>query len=334
MLYRRLIYGVVLAAVVLFQITNENYLACFLLALCVALPLASLALSLPGMRRCRVALSARPAALDRGEAGGWSVEVDAFAGLPLSRISLRLTRENLLTGQREASRLRLTGVARRLPENLPADTGHCGLLELRADRLWVCDYLGLFALPLKTPPPARMVCRPVPVQCEPPDVPDGQGLRPSSKSASRRGPGEDYELREYRPGDPMRSVHWKLSSKWDDLIVRDRADAVMPLPLLTIDRFGTPEELDRLLDRLTGMSRALLNVQRAHAVLWLDRDGAPQLHTVSDEREYAELLLALLTGPAPEAGPAIDDFPELLQSQEGPVYRFHITPEGGDGYGG
>ena len=31
--------------------------------------------------------------------------------------------------------------------------------------------------------------------------------------AARRGPGEDYDLREYRPGDPLRSVHWKLSSK-------------------------------------------------------------------------------------------------------------------------
>ena len=45
------------------------------------------------------------------------------------------------------------------------------------------------------------------------------------------------------------------------------------------------------------------------------------------------MLLALLSGPAPLAGPALDDFPELLHAPDGPVYRVHITPEGGDGHG-
>ena len=334
MWHRRLIYGVVLTGVLLFQITNENYLACFLLALCVALPLVSLALSLPGMLKCRPELFAQPAALDRGEAGGWSLAVNTPAELPLARLSLRLRRENLLTGQWDSSKLALTGVARRLPETLIADTEHCGLLELRVDKVKVFDYLGLFTLRLKPPVPARILCRPIPAQCRPVEVPDGKGARPSSRNASRRGPGEDYELREYRPGDPLRSVHWKLSSKWDELIVRERADTVTPLPLLTLDRFGSPDELDRLLDRLTGMSRAMLSVQRPHAVLWLDQMGEPQLYPVSDEREYAVCLLALLSQPAPITGPGLDRFPELLRGPDGPVFRVHITPEGGDGDGG
>ena len=331
MWYRRLIYAAVLTGVLLFQITNENYLACFLLALCIALPLVSLALSLPGMLRCRPELLPEPAALDRGEKGGWSLAVHTPAGLPLARLSLRLRRENLLTGGWETSRLVLTGVARRLPETLAAPTEHCGLLELRADKVKVCDYLGLFSLHLKPPVPARILCRPIPVRCKPVEAPEGRGARPSSQNASRRGPGEDYDLREYRPGDPMRSVHWKLSSKWDELIVRERADAVTPLPLLTLDRFGTPEELDKLLDRVTGMSRAMLSVQRPHAVLWLDQTGEPQLYPVSDEREYAVCLLALLSRPAPTTGPALDRFPELLRGPDGPVFRVHITPKGGDG---
>ena len=333
MWYRRLIYGAVLVGVLLFQITNENYLAHFLLALCVALPILSLVLSLPGMVKCRLELAPRPAALDRGGPGGWALSVDTPAGLPLARIAMRLTRENRLTGQWETSRLTLTGVARRLPEVLTASTQHCGLLELRADKVRVYDYLGLFTLPLAAPAPARIVCRPIPAQCQAVDVPEGQGPRPSSRNAVRRAQGEDYDLREYRPGDPMRAVHWKLSSKWDELIVKERSDTLTPLPLLTIDRFGAPDRLDALLDRLTGMSRALLHVQRPHAVLWLDGSGEPQLHTVTDEREYSDCLLALLSSPAPLSGPALDDLPELLSSLGGPVFRFHIAPEGGDGHG-
>lgn len=331
---RRLIYIAALTGALLFQITNENYLACFLLALCIALPPVSLALSLPGMLRCRLELAAQPAALDRGEAGGWSLAVSTPAELPLARLSLRLRRENLLTGQQETSKLVLTGAAGWLPETLAASTRHCGLLELRADRVRVYDYLGLFTLRLKPPVPARIMCRPIPAQCKPVEVPDGKRARPSAKNISRRGPGEDYELREYRPGDPLRSVHWKLSSKWDELIVRERTDTVTPLPLLTLDRFGSPEDLDKLLDRLTGMSRAMLGLQRPHAILWLDQAGQPQLYPVTDEREYAVCLLALLSQPAPPTGPALDRFPELLRGPDGPVFRVHITTEGGDGYGG
>ena len=333
MLYRRIIYGAVLVGVLLFQITNENYLAHFLLALCIVMPLVSLALSLPGMLGCRLTVSAVPTALSRGEAGWWQLSVGAPVGLPLARITLRLTEQNLLTGETRKRRLAMSGVARRKPVELSAPTGHCGLLELRVNKARVYDYLGLFSRRLDRPTPARLLCRPIPAAMEPPAIPEGQGMRPTSGSAARRGPGEDYDLREYRPGDPMRSVHWKLSSKWDELIVRERAETVVPLPLLTLDRFGGPELLDQLLDKLLGLSRALLDVQRPHAVLWLDGAGEPRLHTISDEREYAQCVLALLNTPAPLTGPDLDGRPELLHGPDGPVFRIHVDLEGGEGHG-
>lgn len=331
MLFRRVLYSLTLIAVLLFQITNENYLAQFLLALCAALPVLSLVLSLPGMVGCRLELAAAPPALERGAKGRWLVSVQSPNGLPLSRLTVRFTAENLLTGQRDYRRLILSGVARRRPVELSASTAHCGLLELRVDKVKVCDYLGLFSLPVGPPPPARMVCRPIPVEAELPSIPEGQGARPSPLSATRMGPGEDYGLRDYRPGDPLRSVHWKLSSKWDELIVRERAEALIPLPLLTLDRYGPPETLDRLLDKLLGLSRGLLGVQRAHAVLWLDREGKPRLCAVSDEKQLSDCLLELLGTLAPASGPALDEFPELLQSTGGPAFRLHITLEGGGG---
>ena len=63
MLFRRFVYLLTLTGVLLFQITNDNYFGQFLLALWIALPLLSLALSLPGMTGCRLELSAAPAAL-------------------------------------------------------------------------------------------------------------------------------------------------------------------------------------------------------------------------------------------------------------------------------
>ena len=55
---RRILYGAALAAALAFQIFYDGYLAQFLLLCVIALPLLSLALSLPGMLRLRLTLSA------------------------------------------------------------------------------------------------------------------------------------------------------------------------------------------------------------------------------------------------------------------------------------
>ena len=208
MAVRRVIYALVLTGVLLFQITNENYLARFLLVLCAALPLLSLALSLPGMLGCRLTLASSPPALDRGGEGRWLICVESPSALPLARLVLRLSEENLFTGDRSRRRLTLDGVARRRPVEVLVPAPHCGLLELRADRVRVYDCLGLFVLPVPRPKSSRLLCRPVPLPAEPPVLPEGRGSRPSPDRAARLGPGEDYDLRDYRPGDPMRSVHW------------------------------------------------------------------------------------------------------------------------------
>ena len=333
MAFRRVLYALLLLGALLFQITNDNYLAYFLLSLVVVMPVLSLALSLPGMLGCRVELSAVPAALDRGGDGQWLLTVDTPNALPLARLSVALVGENLLTGETERRKLRLSGVARRRPVELSAPTGHCGLLELQAKKITVYDCLGLFSRRVAPPPPARLLCRPVPIPAELPALPEGQGTRSAPAGALRQGPGEDCDLRDYRPGDPMRSVHWKLTSKWDKLIVRERTQGFTPLPLLTLDRFGPPARLDRLLDRVLGVSQALLAVQRPHNLLWLDKDGQPVLRSLSDEGELAACLLDLLGAFAPPTGPALDEHPDLLVVPGGAALRIHVTPEGGEFYG-
>lgn len=329
MLHRRILYCLTLAGVLLFQITNDNYLAHFLLVLTAALPLLSLLLSLPGMAQ----LTAEPADVPRGGTAQWSLSVESRSGLPLPRLTARLQNRNLHTGQTDRQKLSLSGVVRRRPICQTADTAHCGLLEFSVSRVRVCDYLGLFSIHCPAPEPARLLSQPIPVDPGPLNLPEGQGTRPAGRTPMRRGPSEDYDLRAYRPGDPMRSVHWKLSSKWDDLIVREPADAVVPLPLLTFDRFGTPDDMDRVLDRLLGLSRALLAVQRPHAVQWLNEDGQPVFCPVSDEKDLRDCLLALLSVPLPASGPSLLDHPELLQTDGGPVCRLHIVPGEEDDHG-
>ena len=68
-------------------------------------------------------------------------------------------------------------------------------------------------------------------------------------------------------------------------------------------------------------------------MLWLDRDGQPQLRVVSDEKQFSDCLLDLLGSFAPLDGPSLEERPELLRGPDGPVFRIHVDQEGGDGHG-
>ncbi len=322
---RRVFYGLALLAALAFQLTNDNYLAHLLLGLCVTLPILSLLLSLPAALTCRLTLAAERDALDRGEQGKWLISAEWRGPLPLPRLSARLTERNCLTGGRSRRRFVMPAPTGGRPITRPADTAHCALLELRADRVRVCDYLGLFTIPRPAPQPAQLLVLPVPVDPGPLDLPQGQGSRPGDQAARPKGPGEDYELRDYRPGDPMRRVHWKLSAKRDELIVREPWETDAPLPLLTFDRLGGPDAVDRVLDRVLGLSRALLAVQQPHALLWLDSSGEPRYCPVSDERELRLAMLDVLSAPVPVSGPSVLDRPELIASPDGPAARILVT---------
>lgn len=324
MIGRRIFYGLILIAAFLFQITNDNYLAPILLALCLALPVLSLLVSLPVILSCRLFLHGEAAGVSRGTQAQWFMTPNLRIRLPLPRLRILAVEKNLLTGATVQHKLAMNGVTDQTQAVFPVSTVHCGLLELRIKKARAYDLLGLFAIPLPKPEPARIPVNPIPLDPGPLHVPEGWGLRPAPGAAPKRSYGEDYELREYRPGDPMRTVHWKLSSKLDDLIVREPVETVTPLVVLSFRWFGTPERLDGLLDKLTGYSRALLAVQRPHALEWVSRSEDPSLHPISDEKDLRDGLFALLSSPAPEEAPVPDD---PSAKSDGAALRIHLAPD-------
>ncbi len=329
MVHRRLIYLAVLLAAFILQITSDSYLGQFLFVLTLALPALSLLLSLPGMLRTGPVLSAAPARVLRGEDADWQLALEGRGGLPLARLSLRVTERNPFTGETWRHALTLSET----PVTVDADTAHCGLLELSASKVKVLDYLGLFSLRGPAPEPAHILVAPVLGEVRPVPQPEGGFSHISPAGTARKGSGEDWDLREYRPGDPLRAVHWKLSSKWDELIVRERTESPSPLPLLTFDRDGTAEDQDKIMDKLEARCRFLLTARRPFAVLWPGGDGTPLLRRVGDEKELEDCLTAVLSSPPPPAGTRLDNLPRLIELAGEPVFRLHLAAGEEDSYG-
>ena len=59
---------------------------------------------------------------------------------------------------------------------------------------------------------------------------------PATETEPRRGQGPEYlGVREYRPGDPIRQVHWRLTARHGELVVRDLEEHRVPRLALWID---------------------------------------------------------------------------------------------------
>ena len=241
MAVRRLVY---LAAVFLsgiFYIANGQWLSYLILMTVLLLPWFSLLLSLPALLRFRAAPSC-PGILSPGqEAELWLLGNCPFP-MPPFRGRLKLTR--LISGEK-----------RFYQDRSDLSTDHCGGIQVTAESVRVCDYLGLFSFPVRCREPQILLIRPHPVAMTLPE--DLQKGIIRSWQPKNGGFAENHELRLYRPGDSLNQIHWKLSAKTGDLILRQSMEPRQGLFLLTMNLRGSPEELDRMLGRFLWLGNHL-----------------------------------------------------------------------------
>ena len=301
---RRIVYLGCLAGSLVFYFCYQGWIAWIILLTVIALPWVSLALSLPAILRSRAELDC-PAFVTMGDPAHACLR--GASALPRSLLRGRITWHS-----------RITGETAKHHRKKPLPTGHCGGIRVTARRVRVCEYLGLLAVPVKKIPDRTVIVRPLPLpMSSPPDL--SRYIARSWRPKFGGGYAENHELRLYRPGDSLNQVHWKLSAKTGELILREPMEPGRELVLLTMDLSGTPDEIDRKFGRLLTVSRMLLDNDLPHELRVLTADG-PVCCSVSNEGELTTAVDRLLCCPAAGDG-------SLLGLETGASWQLHI---GGD----
>ena len=108
---------------------------------------------------------------------------------------------------------------------------------------------------------------------------------------------EVFDTRNFRAGDTMQRVHWKLSAKVDDLLVKEFSLPVEKTVLLFVDLFWdgaeawTHERQDELLTILASLSRSMLIKRYIHEVVWYTQKEGRLCHcTILDEDTLFEMI--------------------------------------------
>lgn len=134
---------------------------------------------------------------------------------------------NTTTGFTKRQRFLLPLSGRKSTFNLPLDVEQCGRTVLKCSAIVVQDQFNLFCATTAPFEDVYTVIYPRSVDVDvtlsraATRAPRGDGLMQNRKGGD---PSEMFDIREYAPGDDVRTIHWKLSSKTDELIVRQASD--------------------------------------------------------------------------------------------------------------
>jgi len=269
-----------------YYVASGEWLSAVLLTVAAGLPWLSLLVSLPAIRNFR----ASPAGLDivqMGEETELWLLGSCTAPMPPFRGRLRLHR--CITG--EDSRYRAEN-------GFP--TEHCGGFTVTVEKIRVYDYLGLFAFRVKALENKTVIVRPqkYPI-LQPPQV---EQFTPKNwKPKPGGGFAENHEMRLYRPGDSLNQIHWKLSAKTGELILREPMEPIRGLVLLTMTLRGDLDTLDRKFGRLAWMGEYLLDQNVPFEIRALTGDGLLTF-PVSGITELYKAVDRLLCTPAAAEG--------------------------------
>lgn len=132
-----------------------------------------------------------------------------------------------------------------------------------------------------------------------------------SEEYDKNNPGDDpseiFQIREYRGGDRMQSIHWKLSARTDDLMVKEYSLPVGNPVVLFWDMKYQPGEnygfLDEYIEAGLAISGGLLEAGCDHYAVWFDRNRQDLERIAVKEPED----LYLLTERFFSSGPYTED---------------------------
>lgn len=283
---RRMGYLTVLLAAVGFYIASGEWISWILLLVCLGLPWLSLLVSLGAIRHFR----AEPAGLDIVRMGE-DAELWLLGACPAPMPPFR-GRLNL--------RWCVTGQERRYRSDDDLPTDHCGGVRVTAEKVRVCDYLGLFSFRVKDISPKTMIIRPKPLA--PAVIPPVREIQPRRWVPKPGGGfGENHEMRLYRPGDSLNQIHWKLTAKTGKWILREPMEPVRGRMLVTMTLSGAPEEVDRKFGRLLWLGKYLLGLGVSFEILALTGDGLLSF-PIKNSNDLYKAADTLLCTPAAQTG--------------------------------
>ena len=184
---------------------------------------------------------------------------------------------------------------------VPLDTSHCGAYSFKVNKIIVYDLLGFFRLSVKVDKAGEVLVKPVPVM---PDImPDRFGFKAKNLRKAKQPNTEIYDVKEYTPGDSIKSIHWKVSAKKDKLYVKEALEEYGGHSRVLLKLTNDRTELDTHLGQLLFTSKYYLDREISHRIRVIPPDEREIAFNVESASDLERAMVMILHMSVPKEVP-------------------------------
>lgn len=275
--------------------------------------------------KIQVAVSV-PITAAKGEAVTGTVTVQNNSRISCAGICCEITVKNHLTQEKERLYLEFDGTPAGQCSSRQCEiySDHCGYLQVYSSRVWLMDWIGFIPVRCKTEGQKAETISERNGEVVLPDMFQSQVFmnlaqteQEEADNWSQTQKGNDFSeifsLRDYVPGDSLKQIHWKLSSKRGELIVREPGLPVEKTLLFFWDKNAgetLPAEMDAMAECAASVSQGILNLGYTFTLGWTEGSRFV-FENIENEEELLQAIPRMLKY-GPEFGNSSEEYPGEL----------------------
>lgn len=309
MIFQKLSWLVLEGLLIWFFLYYGSGAALALAAVMLLIPLVSLPVNLYLKKQLKTCVEAA-VSLRKGDDGTVSVTVQNPTIFPALRIRCDVVVQNQLNREKHSEKILTYALSKKKQKNtLRLGSEYCGRIRIAVSKVTLYDCFGLIGIRYDCKAVAHMTVQPDTFETAVILVPNPSSSDDSELYSQDR-PGMDltetYQIREYVPGDSIRQIHWKLSNKFDKLIVRDPGLPITRNVLVFWERTGEsgdPDSIDAQAEVIISLCRSLMDSGIQFNLGWNDTDrNFCILHEIRDMDELVGVIPRLLRATGAKDG--------------------------------
>lgn len=213
-----------------------------------------------------------------------------------------VTCKNTFTGEEKVIQLPFSLMGRKESQStFEGMSQWCGCLHFSFEKWKAGDFLHVFYKKRKADAGADIVVMPARQMMDLSLLTrEGFDMESFRYSAFRPGddPGETYDIREYRPGDSIRQIHWKLSGKLDSTVIREKSFPVDDAVLVLAEPYQNekdPQSAEAVVEVFAALLQSFMERKiPCQAAVYDGRNGRLHIEKIHSAEAYENIMYLFL----------------------------------------
>lgn len=306
----KIVYIFLLIISFFFYILYIGKFSFYLFAFLIAMPILLFGINIYLARKINVSFCGKKSVSGKDEYIPVKIKINNPTIFPVSNLIIMLEYKNSYSEKNEFLKIN-TPV---FPKNsqiltLNMAAGHYGYINVKIKKCKVCDILGISKLSLKNKTDINDQCSfgiyPAPIELNS-NISSYSNIDDTDSDVfSKYRPGDDpseiFDIREYKPGDRISRIHWKLSARQNKTMIKDyslpiscRIQIILNLKFDLYDE-DFLEYYDAFLETVQSISYYLAENEITFKILWYDEQKHNNISlSISDAEKQSAIIPMLI----------------------------------------